>query len=83
MRRALEILLSTLIVLVVHMHTAKAQLGLADGFSTFNTTAFNVQLVKDSQTLYSLSPAGSTFNFIPTDMCVCLFENTLEGTLFS
>ncbi|KAJ7361006.1 hypothetical protein DFH08DRAFT_842837 [Mycena albidolilacea] len=68
MRRALEIMLATLIVLIVHMHTAKAQLGLPDGFSTFNTTAFNVQLVKDSQTLYSLSPAGSTFNFIPTDM---------------
>ncbi|KAF7347264.1 hypothetical protein MVEN_01481500 [Mycena venus] len=71
MRRTLEIMLATLIVLVVHMHTARAQsgtLGLADGFSTFNTSAFNLQLVKDSQTLYSLSPVGSTFNFIPTDM---------------
>ncbi|KAF7330122.1 hypothetical protein MSAN_02462000 [Mycena sanguinolenta] len=71
MRRTLELMLAALVVLVVHLHTARGQtatLGLADGFSTFNTTGFNVQLVKDSQTLYSLTPAGSTFNFIPTDM---------------
>ncbi|KAJ7605066.1 hypothetical protein DFH06DRAFT_1287307 [Mycena polygramma] len=72
MRRMLETMLAALLVLAVHMHAARGQtngtLGLADGFSTFNTSTFNFQLVKDSQTLYSLSPAGSTFNFVPTDM---------------
>ncbi|KAF7302449.1 hypothetical protein HMN09_00879000 [Mycena chlorophos] len=63
-------LLATLIVWTVYSPFTCAQngtLGLADGFLTFNTSFFNVQLVKDSQTLYSLTPKGSTFNFIPTD----------------
>ena len=43
-------------------------LGLSDGFIPFDTPTFTVQLVKDSQTLYSLSTKnGSGFNFIPTD----------------
>jgi hypothetical protein len=46
---------------------ADAQLGLSDGFTSFQTSAFSMQLVKDSQTLYSLMPSGSTFNFIPSD----------------
>lgn len=46
---------------------ADAQLGLSDGFTSFKTSAFSMQLVKDSQTLYSLTPANSTFNFIPSD----------------
>ncbi|KAF8206779.1 hypothetical protein K438DRAFT_1577098 [Mycena galopus ATCC 62051] len=65
------ILAALLVVLGGHVSTATGQsgtLGLADGFLSFNTSAFGVQLVKDSQTLYSLSPAGSTFDFIPTDM---------------
>ncbi|KAG6820154.1 hypothetical protein H0H93_004736 [Arthromyces matolae] len=45
-----------------------AQLNLSDGFLNFTTPAFSVALVKDSQTLYSLRPAGSTFDFIPGDM---------------
>ncbi|KAK6969014.1 hypothetical protein R3P38DRAFT_2401545, partial [Favolaschia claudopus] len=71
MRRTFQIMLTAFIMLAVQMYPAAAQsgtLGLADGFSTFNTSKFNVQLVKDSQTLYSLTPAGSSFNFIPTDM---------------
>ncbi|RDB29286.1 hypothetical protein Hypma_016101 [Hypsizygus marmoreus] len=44
-----------------------AQLGLPDGFISFNTPTFSVQLVKDSQTLYSLKPSGSSFDFIPQD----------------
>lgn len=43
-------------------------LGLSDGFLSFNTSTFAVQLVKDSQTLYSLSTINGGFNFIPTDM---------------
>lgn len=45
----------------------QAQLGLPNGFLSFTTPTFSVQLVKDSQTLYSLKPAGSTFDFIPGD----------------
>ncbi|KAH8094626.1 hypothetical protein BXZ70DRAFT_946891 [Cristinia sonorae] len=46
-----------------------ATLGLADGFISFTTPEFSVQLVKDSQTLYSLKPANGTgsFDFIPAD----------------
>lgn len=48
---------------------ASNTLGLADGFLSFNTSIFAVQLVKDSQTLYSLIPRAnnSSFDFIPTD----------------
>ncbi|KAG6812634.1 hypothetical protein H0H92_001717 [Tricholoma furcatifolium] len=45
-----------------------AQLGLADGFLNFTSPSFLVSLVKDSQTLYSLTPTGSSFDFIPSDM---------------
>ncbi|KAA1478083.1 hypothetical protein DENSPDRAFT_657361 [Dentipellis sp. KUC8613] len=45
-------------------------LGLSDGFLTFNTSTFAVQLVKDSQTLYSLKPQNEAngFDFIPYDV---------------
>ncbi|KAJ3877368.1 hypothetical protein F5051DRAFT_408742 [Lentinula edodes] len=43
-------------------------LGLSDGFLSFNTSTFAVQLVKDSQTLYSLTTVDGGFNFIPSDM---------------
>jgi hypothetical protein len=71
MWRALEMMLFTLLLLAVH--TVKAQdgtIGLNNGFLTFNTSAFSVQLVKDSQILYSLKPTGASFNFIPTDQYV-------------
>lgn len=44
-------------------------LGLADGFASFSTPSFTFQVVKDSQTAYSLRPKGnsSTFDFIPYD----------------
>ncbi|KAF7307539.1 hypothetical protein MIND_00548700 [Mycena indigotica] len=60
------------------LHRVQGQngtLGLSDGFLTFNTSIFNVQLVKDSQTLYSLTPKGSTFNFIPTDQMTARANN--------
>ncbi|KAJ6606824.1 hypothetical protein B0H10DRAFT_2074531 [Mycena sp. CBHHK59/15] len=72
MRRTLEVMLLASLMLAVH--TARGQsgtLGLSDGFLSFNTSAFSIQLVKDSQILYSLKPAGSSFDFIPTDMHVC------------
>ena len=45
-------------------------LGLQDGFLSFDTPSFSVQLVKDSQTLYSLTTKGnaSAFDFIPSDV---------------
>lgn len=46
---------------------ANAQLGLSHGFLNLTTSAFSVQLVKDSQTLFSLKPSGSSFDFIPGD----------------
>ncbi|KAF7358696.1 hypothetical protein MSAN_01208600 [Mycena sanguinolenta] len=67
----MEVILLTWLVLTAYVRIVTGQtdtLGLADGFLSFNTTTFSLQLVKDSQTLYSLSPAGSTFDFVPTDM---------------
>ena len=45
-------------------------LGLQDGFLSFDTPSFSVQLVKDSQTLYSLTTKGNSsgFDFIPADV---------------
>lgn len=45
-----------------------AQLGLSHGFLNLTSPSFSIQLVKDSQTLYSLRPIGSSFDFIPGDM---------------
>ena len=44
-------------------------LGLSDGFLSLDTPQFTAQLVKDSQTLYSLKPkqGSSNFDFIPAD----------------
>lgn len=44
-------------------------LGLSDGFISLDTPIFSVQLVKDSQTLYSLIPKNSSsgFDFVPAD----------------
>lgn len=44
-------------------------LGLSDGFISLSTSQFTIQLVKDSQTLYSLKPKNSpsNFDFIPSD----------------
>ncbi|KAJ7784099.1 hypothetical protein B0H16DRAFT_1782821 [Mycena metata] len=67
----LKNMLVAFLAVALNVYIAAGQtgtLGLADGFLSFNTSTFSVQLVKDSQTLYSLSPAGSTFDFIPTDM---------------
>ncbi|KAG6857298.1 hypothetical protein H0H87_006491 [Tephrocybe sp. NHM501043] len=47
---------------------AGAQLGLGNGFLNLTSPRFSIQLVKDSQTLYSLKPTGSSFDFIPGDM---------------
>ncbi|KAJ7608673.1 hypothetical protein FB45DRAFT_762954 [Roridomyces roridus] len=74
MRWTIQVVLAALL----HLHAASGQgtLGLADGFTSFNNSIFSVQLVKDSQTLYSLSPAGSTFNFVPTDQMTARQNNS-------
>lgn len=43
-------------------------LGLGDGFLSFNLSSLSAQIVKDSQTLYSLQASGSTFDFLPSDV---------------
>uniref|UniRef100_A0A0W0FFJ9 Glycoside hydrolase family 43 protein n=1 Tax=Moniliophthora roreri TaxID=221103 RepID=A0A0W0FFJ9_MONRR len=54
--------------LLLLAHSTIGQLGLPNGFLTFTTSSFNVQLVKDSQTLYSLKPrTGGGPDFIPAD----------------
>jgi hypothetical protein len=55
--------------LFVTTRVVLAQLGLPNGFLSFTTPTFSVQLVKDSQTLYSLKPrsGAGTFDFIPGD----------------
>jgi hypothetical protein len=58
--------------LLLLVHSAIGQftdvLGLSDGFLSFNTSTFAIQLVKDSQTLYSLTTINGGFNFAATDM---------------
>jgi hypothetical protein len=49
---------------------ARADLNLANGYISFNTSAFRVQLVKDSQTAYMISPltgSSTSINYIPAD----------------
>ncbi len=64
--------ISQFIVLSLYLLVARSQtptLGLPDGFITLDTPLFSVQLVKDSQTLYSLQPKNVSggFDFIPAD----------------
>lgn len=67
-------LLSTSAILaVLSMRTVPAivaqdTLGLGNGFTTFSTPNLNLTLVSDSQTVYSLKPVGSNFDFVPSDM---------------
>ncbi|KAI1151115.1 hypothetical protein F4825DRAFT_372278 [Nemania diffusa] len=42
-------------------------LGLSNGYITISTTNFNAKIVKNAQVLASLTPAGSTFDFLPFD----------------
>lgn len=71
MERAIELpgkmKLKAFSLLPILVGLADAQLGLKDGFVSFTTSAFSIQLVKDSQTLFSLKPSGSSFDFIPGD----------------
>ncbi|KAI0328788.1 hypothetical protein GY45DRAFT_1354943 [Cubamyces sp. BRFM 1775] len=59
-----------LAVLAFPLAFSSGTLGLQDGFLSFDTPSFSVELVKDSQTLYSLKTKGNTsaFDFIPSDV---------------
>lgn len=46
---------------------AQDTLGLANGYVNLRTANFEVQLVRDAQTLASLRPTGSNFDFLPLD----------------
>ncbi|KAI0367296.1 hypothetical protein BV20DRAFT_569238 [Pilatotrama ljubarskyi] len=70
---AMRPLYPALFAIVLLLRPCAAQsgnLGLQDGFLSFDTPTFSVQLVKDSQTLYSLKTKGnaSGFDFIPADV---------------
>ncbi|KAF4981151.1 hypothetical protein FZEAL_2985 [Fusarium zealandicum] len=43
-------------------------LGLGNGFIDIKTSSFNARIVRDSQVLASLTPAGETFDFLPSDL---------------
>ncbi len=64
--------LALLLWMCLHVTRIRGQgtLCLQNGFTTFNTTVFDLQLVSDSQTAYSLRPSGSSFDFIPRDYMV-------------
>ena len=42
-------------------------LGLSNGYASLSTANFDIKLVKDSQVLASLKPAGESFDFLPSD----------------
>jgi len=47
--------------------SAQDTLGLANGYMNLRTANFEIQLVRDAQTLASLRPTGSNFDFLPFD----------------
>ena len=70
MRVRLLATLGAVLALIREGGAQSGTLGLQDGFLTFDTPSFSVQLVKDSQTLYSLKTKGNSsgFDFIPGDV---------------
>jgi len=61
-------LLSVLGLLLLGVQGQSDNLGLKDGYITITTANFNAKIVKDAQVLASLTPAGSTFDFLPYDL---------------
>lgn len=57
-------------ILLFFALTANAQndtLGLSGGYTSLSTANFDIKLVKNSQILASLKPAGDSFDFLPFD----------------
>jgi hypothetical protein len=52
----------------VHANFANDTLGWENGFLTLSTVNFDLEIVKDSQTLASLRAKGSSFDFLPFDL---------------
>ncbi|KAF2644038.1 hypothetical protein P280DRAFT_223367 [Massarina eburnea CBS 473.64] len=71
-----NLLLAASVVLV----EAQDNLGVAQGYTTFKTSAFNGQVVKQSQTLASLRSASSNFDFLPLDLISQLAANGVHHT---
>lgn len=46
-------------------HARNDTLGLSSRFTSLSTANFDIKLVKDSQVLASLKPAGTSFDFLP------------------
>ncbi|KAF8644248.1 hypothetical protein AX16_008603 [Volvariella volvacea WC 439] len=65
-------------IALASLSVVNAQLNLNNGFLSFNTSTFAVQVVRDSQTLYSLKPrsGGGSFDFIPADV---MTQRTANG----
>ncbi|KAI0389158.1 hypothetical protein F5Y17DRAFT_463010 [Xylariaceae sp. FL0594] len=61
-------LVSAFALLLVGVQGQGDNLGLKDGYITIQTANFNAKVVKDAQVLASLTPAGSTFDFLPYDL---------------
>ncbi|KAM7199027.1 hypothetical protein V8F33_004764 [Rhypophila sp. PSN 637] len=55
------------VFLTVSLAVAQDQLGLQNGHLNLSIANFDFQIVRDSQTLASLRPAGSPFDFLPLD----------------
>jgi hypothetical protein len=56
------------IVAIAAFTSAQDTLGLANGYTTFQTSRFNGQIVNSSQTLASLNSSASGFDFLPFDL---------------
>ena len=54
---------------------AQDDLGLSNGYTTFDVGTLKGQIVKDSQTLASLNSTGNEFDFLPSDRLAQLAFN--------
>ena len=70
----LNIVLSFLI-LTPALVKGQDDIGLSDGYSTFNAGSLEGKIVKSSQTLASLNPTGDQFDFLPSDRLAQLAFN--------
>lgn len=58
---------NAILLFALTVHAQKDTVGLSDGYTAFSTANFDLKLVKDSQILASLKPAGDSFDFLPFD----------------
>ncbi|KAI1296327.1 hypothetical protein F5Y03DRAFT_370655 [Xylaria venustula] len=65
---ALRGLFGALGLLFLGAQAQSDNLGLSGGYTTLTIANFNAKIVKNAQVLASLTPAGSTFDFLPYDL---------------